>query len=732
MADRAQVSVGAREIVGRAATLSRTMGIALAVFVLALVAVRLWLVSKIETPWIMSDELLYSELARSFADSGDFLVRGEWYPVYNLGYPLVVSPAWLADSMETTYTLAKTINVLLMATALIPLYLWARRLVSPLHAAVATGLTAFMPSFLYGGMIMTENAFFPAFVLSVFTFGLLLERPTLRRQALALAVVALAYFSRAQGLVVALILPAAVVLKLLLDARVTAAPGRWRQVSREALRYAPLAGVYAVAAIGYAAVQTARGVPLRTGLGAYAGVAEVSYSLSDSLHWTVEHVAELGLSVGLFPVFAFVILLGLAIWRGAESQAERAFLAVAAAAIPIVIVQVAFYASWFSLRIEERYMFFLAPLLFLAFALWLERNLPRPRLLTAFAVAGPAALLLALPLEKRLNISILSDTFTFIPLWRLVDKVDGVSTVRALMLGAGLVAALVFALLPRRLARPVLPAAVAAFFVLVTYSVFGSIRDQSRRTRNATAASQPDWVDAVLPHGSSAGFVFGGSADPFFEAQIGWQQEFWSRDLKKVYALAPEPASFAKTPVTIDGATGRIVSQDGSPFPYRYGLVSDTVALSGRLIAEHSPFALYDVRQPLSVTSLEEGVYDDGWTGADAAYSRFAGPAGVLDVRLSRTAWGGADVPGRVTLELGRPEIPAGGGVRLSATILRRTWIAHARGRHVFRLVTPKPPFRLELHVSPTFSPARLGQDDTRELGVQADFAFVPKSPSGA
>ena len=74
---------------------------ALAGFVLILFALRLWLTRKIATPWIMSDELLYSELARSFADSGHFLVRGEFYPIYNVGYPLFISPAWLAGSMET-------------------------------------------------------------------------------------------------------------------------------------------------------------------------------------------------------------------------------------------------------------------------------------------------------------------------------------------------------------------------------------------------------------------------------------------------------------------------------------------------------------------------------------------------------------------------------------------------------------------------------------------------------
>ena len=89
-----------------------------------------------------------------------------------------------------------------------------------------------------------------------------------------------------------------------------------------------------------------------------------------------------------------------------RSEAERAFLAVTAASIPWIVVEVAVFASRFSLRVEERYMFFLAPLLFLAFALWLDRGVPRPPVLAAAAAAIPVALLFTLPLGSLLNVSI--------------------------------------------------------------------------------------------------------------------------------------------------------------------------------------------------------------------------------------------------------------------------------------------------------------------------------------
>src|SRR5438067_2308936 len=81
-------------------------------------------------PWIMGDELQYSDIAKSFAANGTFRVRDQPTSIFSL-YPVLISPAWWASSMHTTYGLAKSINVLLMTSTAVPFYLWARRLVAP-------------------------------------------------------------------------------------------------------------------------------------------------------------------------------------------------------------------------------------------------------------------------------------------------------------------------------------------------------------------------------------------------------------------------------------------------------------------------------------------------------------------------------------------------------------------------------------------------------------------------
>jgi hypothetical protein len=693
-------------------------------FVLALGAIRIWMAHEIATPWIMGDELLYSELARSFADSHELLVRGASYPIYNVGYPLIVSPAWLAGSMATTYTLAKTINVLLMTAALIPVYFWSRRLMGPVYAVVATALVALLPAFVYTGMIMTENGSFPTTILTFFVIAWMVERPTPLRQLLALAVVGLAFFVRAQSLVLFVVLPLTVVVKLILDARVADAGARRRAFIRGWRAYLPLVAIYVVGVLGYVLFQAARGVPLNRGLGAYGGVTSAQYSVGDVASWTLEHAAELGLAVAIFPVSALIVLVVLAVSRGAHDAAERAFLAVATSAVVIVVVQVAAFASRFSFRIEERYMFFVVPLLFMALALWLDRGLPRPVVTTAVATAVPVLLLLDLPLEKRLNVSITSDTFGFIPLLRLSYHFS-IPTVRWLMVAGAVVAALAFALLPRRFARVVLPSALALYLALTTVQVFRTVRDFAQNTRAILDPAQLTWVDSTLPKGASTGVIFGSTADPFSEALRMWQAEFWNRDVKNVYDLTPAPAAFPSKSIALDPLSGRLVTQGHKPYPYRYALAASALALSGRVIASKPPWALYEVRKPLKLSRVVEGVYPDGWMGSLAALTEHVGSSGRLSIGLSRQAWRGPLEPAHVTIVVGRPALGADGKVTLSRQLVRRQFVLGRQPRTV-TVAVPKPPYRVEIHLEPTFSPADSGQADTRELGAQVRFGPAP------
>jgi hypothetical protein len=702
----------------------RTAAVALVGMLLAAVAIRLWLSREITTPWIMIDELLYSEMAKSFATSGHFLVRDAPTSLNNVVYPALISPAWLAHPMGTTYGIAKAINVVVMTSTAIPLYLWARRLVSPVFALLTVALTLLMPSFIYTGMLMTENAFLPAFVLAAFAIAVALERPTLLRQLAALGAILLAVAIRYQGLVLLLVLPLAIVLKVVFELRAESRPQPWRFVWLELRRYWITLALLVAGALLYVGLQAARGHTLRGGLGSYQVIAGHGYSLGEVRHWTLLHFAEFAFSVGILPASAFLVLVGLAFLRGGtRNPAERAFLAVTAAAVPLVVIEVAAFASRFSLRIEDRYMFFLAPLLFLAFALWLERGIPRPPVLAVAAGVIPAALLFALPLASLLNVSIYSDTFGLIPVLRLSSLLSGVAEARRVLLICGVAAAAVFVLWPRR-AWPqlLLPGAVAAFLVLSSYPVAGALRDYSRNLRTTAGLQErPSWIDSRLgASGAQASFLLGTTSDIWPETVSLWQEEFWNRRLGPVYNLStPEPAGGPETPVQVVPETGLVVSRvTGQPIRAPYVVSSFSFGLDGRLVAASPPFGLYRTTGPLRVAESRSGIYGDGWMGADAAYtSHVARPPGRLRVTLSRAAWHGPDVPGRARIQV----IPLAGS-RSGQAIATRTWILHSGGGHAFVVPTPGTPFTVTVHIEPTFSPSQFGQADTRQLGARVSF----------
>lgn len=371
-------------------------------------------------------------------------------------------------------------------------------------------------------------------------------------------------------------------------------------------------------------------------------------------------------------------------------------------------------------------MFFLAPLLFLALVLWLDRGLPRPLLFTLPAAAIPAALLFALPLATLLNVSILSDTFGLIPFLRLSERFvpGGVAEARHFMLAGGIAAGILFVLWPRnRWPELLFPAAVAAFLVLSSYSVEGAIRDFSRSLKDSAGTiGSPSWVDERLGSNGNATFLLGTTTEIFPETLDLWQTQFWNRSLHSVYNLStPEPAGGPETAARVDPSTGLILATaSGKPLKAGNIISSLPFGLDGRLIAARPPFALYRTHGPLRVAQETTGVYGDGWMGADAGFAQFAVQRrGRITLTLSRTAWGGPDVPGHATIDLttadGKP-------------LAIRKWVLHSGRARSFTLRTQPRPFRVTVHIAPTFSPSQFGQTDTRQLGAQVAFRYRPNA----
>jgi len=700
-------------------------GLTLTALVIVAAAVRIVLTRGMAAPVVLCDEFIYANLAKNIAEHGQYLFRD--VPLHqSYLYPLLLAPAWLARSMSTTYALAKAINASAMTLVAVPVYLWGRRLVGPAYALLAAAMSLLLPALFYSGILMTESAFFPTFVLAAFAIAYMLERPSLLGQSACFAAILLAVSVRVQGVVLFAVVPTAVLLKIALDQRAGLSRDRILLGLR---RLWPTALLLGGGLLLYGTYKLLRGEPLASGLGAYQDLGERHYPLVATARWTIKHLAELGLAVGLVPMSALVVLLWLALRRMATTDAERAFLAVVPAAMLWVLVEAGAFAASVTPFVFERYTFYLEPLLLLAFVLWLARGLPRPLVGTTVALAVPAFLVLALNLETVVVRGVVNGV-TMGSLYRFSLRLPGgIEELKWAIAAGALLGGFLFALCARPIARIALPVLLAVYLGAAYTSALGDTRRTSREIRPA-AGSDASWIVRAVGRGERVLYVNTpalGSAP----STVLLETEFWNPNITGVYSVgASELCELPETPTSIDTATGRIVP----PIPpgVTHAVVDRRVPFAGRLVAtggpSDQPLGLYRVGRSLEVGSTTQGVYGDGWMGEQATYSVFVSPGhrpGRLTVMLGRVGWGGADVPGRVRVAVGRP---SAAGAGLAKVLAVRRWVVHRLAQRTFVFGVPPPPVRVEVRVRPTFSPAQFGLADDRQLGAQVSFGFEPRA----
>ena len=608
--------------------------------------VRFALARGMDAPWIFVDELIYSELAKGLADDGSRLIRE--VPVGNrfgLLYPLLLSPAYVFfDSVPDAYVAMKAINASLVSLVAIPVYLLARRVLPPALALLAAVLALAPPTLLYAGTLMTENAFYPAFAVAALTLVRALERPTWGRSVTVVLVIALAFLIRAQAVV---LVPAALTAPLLLA---------WWEDGRASLRayrrlYATLAGAGLLAVAAY----LAQGRSPRDALGAYATVTNGDYRPLDVARWTLYHLAGLDLAVAFAPLAAFILLV--AVVRRQE-RPVRVFTAAALSLSVWLLLQVSAFASLpYVERVEERNLFHVVPLLFVALLVWIHVGAPRPRAAVAVVAVAVALLPLALPWEDLIGVQALSDTFSLLPWWDVHDA--GVPVAGLGLVASALAAAvvLVLAVTPARLVR-FLPFVVLAYLVAEHDSVRGRVQIASAGSLfQGIGAARPDWVDAAVPAGSEVVHVWSGRPD----ARTVFVNEFFSRSIGRVfYTGAPTPGGLPEYPVSVDGRNGRLLDPWARPIVAPYALGDTSVALAGELVARdpRPGMVLRRVRGPLSLTHTVDGVYADGWSRRRVTYTRFRCRGGIVTVTVQSDG-GLFSRPQRVVATSGRRRVRA-------------------------------------------------------------------------
>ena len=601
----------------------------IALFVVSAVALAA-LCSRVSDWAVMTDELLYERLALSFVD-GAFLptLHGGHADVYAVLYPFLLMPAFALVELPDAIRVVHGLNGVLFASVAIPTWLLARELALSRFAAAAAALFAVaLPWTVIGGFVMTESAAYPAALWALLAIHRAVVLPSPRRDVVALAAIFVAALARPQLAALGIVLVAAA-------AAHEARHGRWREHA-VALGVAVLA--VPVVLLGGAGL-----------LGSYSPAIEGDVFSVDAFRSAIVHVNVTAVALGIVP-----LLLGggwavAALVRPPAERERSAFAALVAGAVLVLAVVAGSVVVRFGLGLDvkDRYLFYIAPLLFLATACALED--PRPRVAGLLGVTGLFVLTVGLDeFEPVFGVNVDSPASSTHEALTSFGNDVGVRPAELLAIVGGLLGfALVLALrrLPRRpLASTVLAALVAFVFAETVYTwdrLFGS-SGPSGRALAVKQADQLSWIDAAVDDGSVAMFAYSFGHDWYPSALVWWDVEFWNARVDRAYrvdaAFTYTPDTFPTPSVRVDPSTGLFAGAGTPDFIVRTPLDA-RFGPAGTPVAAGPQLELVDLEVPLRAQWLTVGLDPDGWTRPDrAAVLRVFPPAGVATVTLSVSA----------------------------------------------------------------------------------------------
>jgi hypothetical protein len=656
-------------------------------------------------PFIFVDEAIYTEMARSLAETGSFAVRETPVTGYSILYPALLAPAYgVFDSLVDAYAAAKATNAIVMSLAAIPTYLLARRVAGQWLALLGAATAVVVPSMAYAATMTTESLFYPVALGFAYVLVRYLERPGWTWLAALGVALAIAYATRSQSLA---FVPAAAAAPLLL----------WLlRGGRATLRpFLPLYAAGGAAGLALFAIQAARGKSLIDLLGAYSVVGEGGYDVGRVLRFWLWHVEELDLYVGIVPFAALLLVLWLG--RGVPERLQEHVAATTALVAFSTLAVGAFASRFASDRIQDRYLFFLAPLLVVVLLAWVELGAPRPRAPTAGAVVAALALVLVFPYVRFVGEPAKSDTLGLIPLWTINEHlVAGRYWATVAIAGAALVA--LFLLVPARFAVAV-PLVLLVLFAVLSRPVWsgphGFLAAGVGALRQGNPGVSRDWIDRAVPAGEEVAVLWTGRADRFTVNM----NEFFNRRLGRVYyTRQPTPGGIGDTPVRRRD-DGVFVTPDGRPVEAPFALLDGSVIADGDVVAHNETVgtALWRLTGPLSSREEITGLYADTWSGPRVRWRLVRCEGG----RLTTTVHSDPSLfsrPQRLTAEARR----AGGG-SFSWTIVPPT----GRRAGIATRVAPEDgTCTVDFTVSPTARPSEVipGSTDDRELGLHFD-AFL-------
>jgi len=508
-----------------------------------------WLAARHFTGlWIMPDESIYGTRAEQLWHGTRSIVTGNGAG-YSVIYPLVAGLPLSIGRLTTGYAWLKFAQALVMSLTAVPVYLYGRRLMRPGYALVAAALALASPLLLYSGLLMTEVLIYPLGACALVTIALAVETASLRDQALAFLFVAAAVLTRVQSVVLVAVFTAAV----LLDSF-------FRQDRRRLRAFWPV-----WIALGAVVI-----VPLASpsAFGAYAGTVRGSYPLGSAAGLAFDHLAYIVLETGIVPAVALVLLVAEAVRRRHADPGERALLIVAATSLVLVVLQVALFASRYAPHLLGRDLALLPPILFLVFALWLDRGAPRPRVVVTPVILAIFLLLALAPWHRLVAADALPDSFGL----AILNDIGANWAATAVAVTAVVVLTVVAATPGRALL--VLPLLVLALLVTAAAVASHDIAGRVNYDQRNLVGSPRDWVHRATK--APVAFLYDGEA--YWNGV--WQVAFWNPNVRSFVSLAP-----ARVPGPLRQKVVELDASGALPIRARYIVASDLHTFVGTPVA---------------------------------------------------------------------------------------------------------------------------------------------------
>ena len=612
---------------------------------MVLAALLAWRHTRNVSEWyIMTDELQYLKLGQSLSD-GSFprpTLRGEHVELLSLLYPILIAPAVALLSAPEGYQLLHTVNAMLFASTAIPVYLLAREVgVARLPAYVAAALAVVVPWAAITGVVMTESAAYPAFVWALLAIQRALVVPSLRRDAVALAAIGVAFFARTQFIGLAIAFPGLIVLHELVFARLTRAAAHTdagradRGQLPERLRpHAPLGALVTLGLV----LLLLPGDPLKRLLGPFQNTVFEGSALPDGLANAMS--SNLILVAGGLGIVPLALALGWALASLVRPLDRRshAFALTALVVGALLAYEVAIFGLGHADGPLDRYLFYVAPLIIVATVACLTQGRGRP-----IGLALGAGITFWLLQTAGVSFAAQTGLYANSPaseFHRVFEGqaqrigsafgIDELSPVTVFAWGT-LIAAVAVSLLVRR-ARPQVALALAALPLLglalaqADYVAEGTAAtiNRSGGAVNRVPLVERDWIDEALPAAGDVALAPSPLGDPYTSQRVWWNAEFWNKRVNRGLVLAGyfgDNTPFPQQSMSLDETGGAIRTVDGHQPRYmvfaRSQLVfrprGDLLAEYRTVIPQDPGLELFDVQRPYRAGWIASGAAPDGW-----------------------------------------------------------------------------------------------------------------------